>query len=117
MGFQRNRNLNTIIKPAPNREGQAEKALKEIEEALALKDDHPVFGARFHSAAQTNKLLDAAEQAADLLEAAEMVPMYLPPTAQIRSWREQPPEKRDWEAIRKFTFELGLELKKNCQLY
>jgi hypothetical protein len=117
MGFQRNRNLNTIIKPVPNREGQAEKALKEIEEALAQKDDHPVFGAHLHSAAQTDKLLDAAEEAADLLEAAEMVPMNVPPTAQIRYWREQPPEKRDWEAIRKFTFELGLELKKNCQLY
>jgi hypothetical protein len=43
--------------------------------------------------------------------------MYVPPTAQIRFWREQPPEKRDREAIRKFAYELGLELKKNCQLY
>ena len=117
MGFYRNRDLNTIIKPAPNREGQAEKALKELEEALNLKDDHPVFGARPHGATQTDKILDAAEEAADLLEAAEMVPMYLPPTAQIRYWREQPPEKRDREAIRKFAYELGQELKKNCQIY
>ena len=117
MGFYRNRDLNTIIKPAPNREGQAEKALKELEEALNQKDDHPVFGARLHGAAQTDKILDAAEEAADLLEAAEMVPMYVPPTAQIRFWREQPPEKRDREAIRKFAYELGLELKKDCQLY
>jgi hypothetical protein len=117
MGFYRNRDLNTIIKPAPNREGQPEKALKELEEALNQKDDHPVFGAHLHGAAQTDKILDAAEEAADLLEAAEMVPMYLPPTAQIRYWREQPPEKRDREAIRKFAYELGLELKKNCQLY
>jgi hypothetical protein len=117
MGFSRNRDLNTIIKPAPNREGQAEKALKELEEALNMKDDHPVFGDSLHGAAQTDKILDAAEEAANLLEAAEMVPMYVPPTAQIRYWREQPPEKRDREAIRKFAYELGQELKKNCQIY
>jgi len=117
MGFYRNRDLNTIIKTTPNREGWAEKIVKEIEEALGQKDDHPVFGARLHSKEQTDKLLDAAEDAADLMEASEMVPMSTPPSAQIRYWRAQPAEKRDWEAIRKFTYELGVELKKNCQLY
>ncbi len=64
-----------------------------------------------------DKVLDAAEYAANLLEAAEMVPMYVPPSAQIRYWREQPPEKRDRDAIRAFTYDLGLTLKKYCLLY
>lgn len=112
MGFYRNRDLNTIVKPVPNREGHADLALKEIE--AALKDDPSTFS---HSRQSTDKMLDAAEYAADLLEAAEMVPMEVPPTAQIRFWRELPPEKRDRDAIRAFTYDLGLTLKKQCMLY
>lgn len=112
MGFYRNRDMNTIIKPVPNREGHAELALKEIE--AALKDDPNTFR---HTANSTDKILDAAEYAADLLEAAEMVPMDVPPTAQIRFWREQAPEKRDRDAIRAFAYNLGLTLKKRCLLY
>jgi hypothetical protein len=112
MGFYRNRDIKTIIKPVPNREGHAEKALKAIE--TALKDDPSTFR---HSTTSTDKVLDAAEYAANLLESAEMVPMYLPPSAQIRYWREQPPEKRDRDAIRAFAYDLGLTLKKYCLLY
>jgi hypothetical protein len=112
MGFYRNRDLSTIIKPVPNREGHAERALKAIE--AALKDDPSTFR---HSKTPADKILDAAEYAANLLEAAEMVPMYSPPSAQIRFWREQPPEKRDRDAIRAFAYELGLALKKYCLLY
>jgi hypothetical protein len=114
MGFYRNRDLNTMVKPMPNREGAAGKALKAI--ADALNEDKGTF-ARLASAEATDKILDAAEYAANLLEAAEMVPLNVPPTAQILYWRQQPPEKRDREAIRKFVYELGLVLKKNCQLY
>jgi hypothetical protein len=112
MGFYRNRDLNTIIKPVPNREGHAEKALKAIEDAL--KDDPSTFR---HSTTATDKILDAAEYAANLLEAAEMVPMDLPPSAQIRYWRQQQPEKRDRDAIRAFAYNLGLTLKKRCLFY
>jgi hypothetical protein len=112
MGFYRNRDLNTIVKPVPNREGHAERALKAIE--AALTDDPNTFR---HSKTSTDKLLDAAEYAANLLEAAEMVPMYVPPSAQIRYWREQPLEKRDRDAIRAFTYDLGLTLKRQCMLY
>jgi hypothetical protein len=104
--------LNTIIKPVPNREGQAERAIQAIE--AALKDDPSSFG---HSKTPADKILDAAVGAANLLEAAEMVPMYAPPSAQIRFWREQPPEKRDRDAIRAFAYELGQTLKKYCLLY
>jgi hypothetical protein len=112
MGFYRNRDLNTMIRPVPNREGHAEKALKAIQEALG--DDPNTF---LHTTQSTDKLLDAAEYAANLLESAEMVPMIVPPSAQIQYWRQQPPEKRDRAAIREFTYDLGLQLKKWCQLY
>jgi hypothetical protein len=112
MGFFRNRDLNTIIRPVPNREGHANRAIQAIEDAL--KDNPSDFN---YSRTPTDKVLDAAEYAANLLEAAEMVPMYVPPTAQIRFWREQPPEKRDRDAIRAFTYELGLTLKKDSLLY
>lgn len=111
-GFYRNRDLKTMVKPVPNREGHAEKALKMIE--AALKDDPSVFS---HSRVSTDKILDAAEYAANLLEAAEMVAMFEPPTAKIQYWRGQPEDKRDREAIRSFAYDLGLTLKKYCQLY
>jgi hypothetical protein len=112
MGFYRNRDLNTMIKPVPNREGHADKAIKAIEDAL--KDDPNTF---HHSTQSTDKILDAAEYAAHLLEAAEMVPMIVPPSAQIQYWRQQQPEKRDRDTIRAFAYQLGLTLKKNCLLY
>lgn len=112
MGFYRNRDVNAILKPAPNREGQAERALKAIE--VALNDNQDAF---HHSKTPTDIILDAAEYAANLLEAAEMVPMHVPPTARIKFWREQPPGERDRDAIRALTFDLGLMLKKYCLLY
>lgn len=112
MGFYRNRDLKTIIRPVPNREGHAVRAIQAIEEAL--KDDPSTFR---HSKVSTDKILDAAEYAANLLEAAEMVPMDVPPSAQIRFWREQTPEERDRDAIRAFAYDLGLKLKKACLLY
>ncbi|MEO8594011.1 MAG: hypothetical protein ABI759_11880 [Candidatus Solibacter sp.] len=112
MGFYRNRDLNTLIKPVPNREAHVDKALKALQEAL--KDNLSTFS---YSKNSTDKILDAAEYAANLLESAEMVPMYVPPSAQIRYWREQPPEKRDRDAIRAFAYDLGLTLKKYCLIY
>jgi hypothetical protein len=58
-----------------------------------------------------------SEEAANLVEAAEMVPMCSLHSAQIRFWREQPPEKRDRDAIRAFAYDLGLTLKKYSLLY
>lgn len=112
MGFYRNRDVKAIIRPDPNREGQAERALAAIE--AALKDNQDAF---HHSKIPTDKVLDAAEYAANLLESAEMVPMHVPPTARIKSWRQQAPEQRDRDALRAFTHELGLLLKKHCLLY
>jgi len=63
------------------------------------------------------KILDAAEYVANLLESVEMLPMYVPPSAQITLWREQVPEKRDRDAIRAFAYDLGLKLKQYCLLF
>ena len=112
LGFHRKRDVNSMIKPNMNREGQAERALKGIE--VALKDNQDAF---HHSKTSTDNILDAAEYAAHLLEAAEMVPMHVPPTARIKFWREQPAAARDRDAIRAFAFELGVTLKRNCLLY
>ena len=46
-----------------------------------------------------------------------MVPKYVPPSAQIRFWREQDPEKRDRDAIRAFAYDLGLKLKQYYLLF
>ncbi len=113
MGFYRNRDLNTIVRAVPNREGQAEKAVEEIQ--AALNEDKGTFG-RPPSEESMDKILEAAEYAANLLEAAQMVPMNVPPTAKILYWRNMPPDKRDRAAIRKLAYQLELELKKDCQL-
>lgn len=111
-GFFRNRDTKTMVLPVPDREGHAEKALAMLQSAL--KEDPNVFS---HQQTATDKILDAAEYVANLLEAAEMVPMYMPPTAKILYWRSLPEEKRDREAIREFAYDLGVTLKKYCQIY
>jgi hypothetical protein len=45
-------------------------------------------------------ILEAAERCANLLEGAEMVPMWDLPSATIADWRAQPEEERDLLAIR-----------------
>jgi hypothetical protein len=107
LGFQRNRNLAKIIPPRANREGSASRALEKIETALAEKSNP--FA---HVETSTNTLLDAAEHAANLLEAAEGTPMAIPPTARIGAWRAQSPQERNVEEIRTFVYSLGLELKR-----
>lgn len=118
-GWHRNRDVNTMILENPNREGQVQKALDQLRAALGP----PPRGARGfgrrgrgESAASVNTdaILDAAEYCANLLEAAQMVPMREPPTAKILFWRSQAPEQRDQEVIRKFALELGQTLEKQC---
>ena len=79
----------------------------------ALTDETTLFRGKRTS---TDDVLEAAEFCANLLEASEMVPMYDPPTAKIRAWREMDEQDRDAEAIRDFAYELGLTLKKSCKI-
>ena len=111
LGFYRSRDVKTMVRPNPTREGGVTRALKQLEEAL--KDEPSVFG---YKKTAMDQILEAAEYCANFLESAEMVPMIEPPTARIRYWREQPEEQRDREAIRAFAYELGLTLKKQCRI-
>ncbi len=116
-GWHRNRDLNTMIKENPNREGHVQKAIDQLKAALDTRSR----GTRGRGSASvptlnTDAVLEAAEYCANLLESSQMVPMHEPPTAKIKLWRSQPPEQRDQEAIRKFALELGQTLKQCCGL-
>jgi hypothetical protein len=65
----------------------------------------------------TDDILEACEYSANLLEAAEMVPMNDSPSAKILAWRAMAEKDRDVDAIRTFAYELGLTLKKCCNIF
>lgn len=111
-GFHRNRDLKTSVKTNPNKEGYANRGIKMIEDVL--KQETKVFQNKKTS---TDDILEAAEYCANLLEAGEMVPMYNSPTAKIQAWRALAEKDRDVDAIRSFAYELGLTLKKYCNIY
>jgi hypothetical protein len=122
-GFYRKRDLNTTVKALPNKEAHAEKAIDLLE--LALDGDLDVFPDVFGiepfrtSKNSIDDILEAAEYCANLLEGAEMVPMRESPTAKIETWRKMSvldKEKARGE-IRKFAYDLGLQLKNWCELY
>jgi hypothetical protein len=116
-GWHRNLDLNSMVKENPNREGHVQKALDQLRAALGTANRGR--GGRGRGPApplNTDAVLEAAEYCANLLEAAQMVPMREPPTAKIQQWRSQPSEQRDQEAIRKFSLELGQTLEKQCDM-
>lgn len=127
-GFYRKRDLNTTVKALPNREEHAEKAIALLEKVLGGDLDvfPDVFGiepfrasGKRPSGNSVDDILEAAEYCANLLEGAEMVPMWESPTAKIETWRkmsDQDKEKARGE-IRKFAYDLGLQLKEWCELY
>ncbi len=110
MGFFVNRSPSRI-KPNPNREGYVYKAIEGLEKALT--DTRGLFK---NVDRTSDEILEAAEYAANLMEANYMVPMLDPPTAKILDWRAQPVEQRDIVAIRKFAYELGKTLKEWAQV-
>jgi hypothetical protein len=136
-GFYRKRDLNTTVKALPNREKHAEKAIDLLEEVLGGDfDEFPdVFGIEPFRASENSvrasgnlfrpsgnsvdDILEAAEYCANLLEGAEMVPMWEPPTAKIETWRKMSDEDKEKarEEIRKFAYDLALQLKEWCELF
>jgi len=54
----------------------------------------------------------------DILEAAEMVPMWEPPTAKIQTWRKMSDDDKDEarDEISKFAYDLALQLKQWYEL-
>lgn len=100
LGFFRNRN-ETAITSDVNQEGMADKAIAAANEALKRH-------------AEADELLEAAEHVANLLEAGELVPMAVPPTAKIAAYRRA--EKTDIMEIRGFLYDLMMKLKKGCNI-
>lgn len=112
MGFYRKRDLSTSIKEYPNREGYCDEAIRRIQNAF--KEEKEVFKSTY---ASTDDILEACEWAANLLESAQMVPMYDMPSARIEAWRRQDPKERDEKAIRQFAYNLVKLLKENCEIF
>ena len=110
-GFHRNRDVTARVRPNPNKEGHAYRALKLVDEALM--EERALFK---HQRKPSDHLLEAAEYCANLLEGSEMVAMIDAPTAQILAWRQQKEEDRDVDAMRIFTYDLAQLLKKHCQI-
>lgn len=100
-----------VVPPNPNREGQADRALKLIRTAL---DDNAKASTFANRKMDKKPLLDACEVAANLLEACELVPMCDLPTTRIAAFRKDP--KSDIWEIRKFAYALALRLKEVCQI-
>jgi len=109
-GFFINRSASRI-RPKPNREGYVYRAIQELDKALT--EVHGLFN---NHESKSDDLLEAAEYAANLMEANGMVPMMDPPSAKILDWRAQREEERDVQAIRKFAYELGRILKDSVQM-
>ena len=100
-----------VIPPNPNREGQADRALKLIRTAL---DDNAKASTFANRKMDKKPLLDACEVAANLLEACELVPMCDLPTTKIAAFRKDP--KSDLWEIRKLAYSLAMRLKEVCQI-
>lgn len=110
-GFFRKRSAGRVL-ANPNREGHAYTAIRRVEELMMDKkaaQHRPVV----HT---TDEYLEAAEYCVNLLEAAEMVPMWNAPSARIEEWRAMPEEQRDKWEIKKFCYDMAMLLKENCMI-
>ena len=112
LGFYRNRDLNTMVRENPNREGYADEAIRLIKESF--HENKEVFKT---TSASTDDILEAAEWAVNILEAAQMVPMHELLSAKILYWRSQDPKDRDTKAIRQFAYHLVDLLQENCEIF
>lgn len=108
-GFFINRS-ETRVRPNPNREGYVYRAIDGLKKALT--DDRGLFRNYDRT---TEEILEAAEYAANLMEANGMVATNDPPSARILDWRAQPEAERDIVEIREFAYNLGETLKKWSQ--
>ena len=114
MGCYRCRDLDVMVPPVPNREGHAARAVEAIKKALTEYTDD----AFDYRPSDLEKLYEAAEYAANLLECCDMIPMASPPTAQIFAWRKQTAagNKPPLGEVRAFAYGLALRLKELCQM-
>ena len=110
VGCFRNRDLNALVPEKPNREQQATKSVQKAAELLS-DSNADGFG---YGRLNVSALLDVCEEMANLLEAGQLVPMLIPPTARIAAWRKQ--EHPNELEVKSFTYELAKTLKDACQM-
>ena len=108
-GFFRNRTDTRILVNA-NKEGHAYRAVKAVEDVLRVEQT-TIF---MQKSKTTDDILEAAEYCVNILEGAEMVPMWDAPSARIAIWRAQPESERDVHAIRRFAYDMANLLRENC---
>lgn len=109
-GFFRNRS-ETAIRADVNQEDHVRKA--SILADRTLKAVRLGFDMKDHSK-DAEKLLEACEYIANLLEAGELVPMAYPPTAKIAAYRRQ--QYTDVAELQDYLTELLETLKKACHI-
>lgn len=112
LGIFRNRDAATMVPENPNREGYADEAIRRIKESFVEVKE--VFKT---TSASTDDILEAAEWAVNILEAAQMVPMHDLMSAKIEAWRKQDPKDRDRKEIRQFAWNLVNLLEENCEIF
>lgn len=105
MGCYRKRDLDGIIPAMPFKPGKEYRLRAVVDGLRRAMDANPVDN--------KNQLFTAMETAANYLEACEMVPMAIPPTAQIEAWRkmDEPP----MDKVRNFAAALASKLEKHCK--
>lgn len=108
-GFFRNRTESRILVNA-NKEGHAYRAVKAVEDVLRVEQT-TLF---MQKPKTTDDILEAAEYCVNILECAEMVPMWDAPSAKIAIWRAQPEQERDEHAIRRFAYDMAKLVRENC---
>ena len=109
MGFYRNRNPETVIKPYANKEALAAQALKDLETAMSENT------ANFrHKKADVNEILEATEYIINFLESCELVPMFSPPSVQLRKYRAQ--KNPDLDEVKDWAYGLALVLKRHMKV-
>lgn len=108
-GFFRNRTPERIRVNA-NKEGHAYRAVKAVEDVLRVEQT-TLF---MQTPKTTDDILEAAEYCVNLLECAEMVPMWDAPSAKLQIWRAQPEAERDVYAIKRFAYDMAQLVRENC---
>ena len=106
MGIFRKREKD-VVAVTPNKEGHAAAAVAMVRDALTDSTESFRYAAK-----PIETVLEAAEYCANLLEACELIPMNLPPSARIQRIREA----GDLRAARKLAYELAEQLRKACLL-